>query len=524
MSQHGFTSGLLTLPFLPLLAAAQGGNPPPLIGNFPNVVAPSGNPTTNEKVLLGFALFFEEQLSSDDTMACATCHLPEAGGGDPRAGMRAPGDDGLMRTADDEFGSPGMVPQDQDGNFREHPAFGFGLQATGRNSPPAINAAFLNTQFWDRRAGPVFRDLLGNVVLPDLASLEAQAVEPPLSSIEMGDLDRTWSEITTKLERVRPLHLAVDVPPRLAQFLGTETSYGPLFTQAFGSPEITRERIGMAIASYERTLVSDQSPFDLGTLTPLQQQGFFAYQNRANCENCHPSTNRLFTTGEFEDIRLQDHRRRVKVPSLRNVGLRPRFMSSGQFRNMDLVLQHYEGLAFFRPLTGDGGAVKDFLVNGLTDPRVANRQFPFDRPTLRSDIAPSGSNLFGTGTRGSNRIVPLMLADSPPSFGSPSFQLGIGATAGDAKALLVLSPRMASAGTTLLGIPLSVDPVGAIYKLMITSRAGPGHGVATYRMPLPTDLALIGRRFYAQWLVRDRGAASGIAATRAASFTLFARP
>ena len=358
MSQHGFTSGLLTLPFLPLLAAAQGGNPPPLIGNFPNVVAPSGNPTTNEKVLLGFALFFEEQLSSDDTMACATCHLPDAGGGDPRAGMRAPGDDGLMRTADDEFGSPGMVPQDQDGNFREHPAFGFGLQATGRNSPPAINAAFLNTQFWDRRAGPVFRDLLGNVVLPDLASLEAQAVEPPLSSIEMGDLDRTWSEITTKLERVRPLHLAVDVPPRLAQFLGTETSYGPLFTQAFGSPEITRERIGMAIASYERTQFSNQAPIDSffggnqAALTQLELQGQGVFTNPANgCAVCHAGN--LFTNQSFQYIGVRPQNEdvgrfgvtgnagdvgRMKVPSLRNVELRAPYFHNGSMPTLEAVV------------------------------------------------------------------------------------------------------------------------------------------------------------------------------------------
>ena len=59
--------------------------------------------------------------------------------------------------------------------------------------------------------------------------------------------------------------------PDLAAFAGTSLDYRPLFRAAFGSPDITRERVAMAIASYERTLVSDQAPFDRGTMTAQQR-------------------------------------------------------------------------------------------------------------------------------------------------------------------------------------------------------------------------------------------------------------
>ena len=56
-------------------ASAQGLGPPP---------EPPENPTTPAKIRLGQALFWDEQLSTTDTTSCATCHLPEAAGADPR--------------------------------------------------------------------------------------------------------------------------------------------------------------------------------------------------------------------------------------------------------------------------------------------------------------------------------------------------------------------------------------------------------------------------------------------------------
>jgi cytochrome c peroxidase len=517
----------LASPALAQVGGGGGGNPdpppPPLIGRFPNVAVPADNPQTPQKILLGMALFFEEQLSSDDTVACATCHLPEAGGGDPRAGARAEGFDHVMNTPDDEFGSPGVVGQDRRGSFVEDPLYGFVTRVTQRNSPSAIGAAFFNTQFWDQRVGPVFKDLAGNVVLSRDAALEAQAVEPPLSATEMSHPSRTWSEITAKLARVRPLQLATDLPARLEQFLAGHATYGPLFAQVFGSPVITRERVAMAIASYERTLVADQTPFDLGTLSAHQQQGFFAFQHNGLCESCHASNNKIFSVGSMQDIALPDHERAVKIPSLRNVGLRRRFMSSGQFATLDEVLAHYESQAIFTPGPGDHDALVDFLANGLTDPRVANRLPPFDRPTLHSELAPSGANLTGVATAGGGGVEPVMLADCPPFVGNASFRIGVGHAAGRAKAVLLLGPAPAAPGATFHGVPLGVELASATASVSITSRAGAGHGLATYASALPKDVALVGRAFWAQWLIQDPAAPLGLSASRTARFELFAR-
>jgi cytochrome c peroxidase len=196
--------------------------------------------------------------------------------------------------------------------------------------------------------------------------------------------------VTRKLAAAKPLALASDVPPALAEFLGDSPSYGPLFAKAFGSEEVTRERIAMAIASYERTLVPDQSPFDLGTLSASQQRGYELFKTHGACEICHNSANRLFTDGARRTISLPDHERVVKTPTLRNAGLRTRFMSGGQLTSLDQVLSHYEKVGFIHFETPDDrAALLDFVGNGLTDPRVAARAPPFDRPTLQSERPPT---------------------------------------------------------------------------------------------------------------------------------------
>ena len=66
----------------------------PALAELPPVPVPPENPLTEEKRVLGKILFWDEQLSSDDTVACGSCHRPGAGGADPRAGLhpgREPG-------------------------------------------------------------------------------------------------------------------------------------------------------------------------------------------------------------------------------------------------------------------------------------------------------------------------------------------------------------------------------------------------------------------------------------------------
>ncbi len=356
---------------LPGLSSAQG---------LPPVPVPPENPITEEKRVLGKILFWEEQLSSDNTVACGTCHrLDTAGGGDPRLNYN-PGSDGIFGTEDDVYGED---------------------------------------NFWDGRASGTFRDPLTNeILIPTGGGLESQAMGPIMDDIEMAFEGRTWDAVTTKLADVTPLALAADLPPDVAAVLGPGVSYGDLFTAAFGDPEITPARLAFALATYERTLVPDQTPWDLYTagdpdaLTQQQQSGlgiFMAF----NCRVCHAPpyfTDSSFRndglrpiaedTGRQEVTGLPEDAGKFKVPSLRNVGLKPFLMHTGRFTSLDSVL-HFYGTPAIQNLENQDPLLPvvipvparptliEFLANGLTDPRVAAGEFPFDRPTLASEMGAS---------------------------------------------------------------------------------------------------------------------------------------
>ena len=99
---------------------------------LPPVPVPPENPITEEKRVLGKILFWDEQLSSDDSLACGSCHRPAAGGGDPRAGTH-PGR--LPGTIDNVAGSPGIRRLDAAGRPQPDPVFGDGPQVTPRTAP-----------------------------------------------------------------------------------------------------------------------------------------------------------------------------------------------------------------------------------------------------------------------------------------------------------------------------------------------------------------------------------------------------
>jgi len=405
---------------------------PGTLNPLPPMPFPPENPPTPEKILLGKFLFWEEQLSSDNSNACGTCHIPEFGGGDPRAFdaiAEHPGADGLFGTADDVRGSVGVPRQDCAGELVEDPSFQFRRQATGRKSPTMIMAGFAPDLFWDGRATGEFRDpLTDQVLIPSGGALETQAVAPPVSEVEMACETRDWAELTTKLATVAPLALATDLPFDMEQALLTQPDYPSLFTAAFGTPEITPTRIGFAIASYERSLVADRTPFDLfigsGGIPPIadaltldQQQGLLLFLD--NCSTCH--TGSLLTDHQFHNIGVrpsgEDLGRqevtgnaldagRFKTPGLRNIALRAPYFHNGGKATLDDVLAFYTGGGDFiddiDPLmfplglaNSDLLLIKDFLENGLTDSRVVQGLPPFDRPTLQTFFRRGDSNLDG---------------------------------------------------------------------------------------------------------------------------------
>ncbi len=80
--------------------------------------------------------------------------------------------------------------------------------------------------------------------------------------------------------------------------------------------------------------------------------------------------------------------------------------------------------------------VIDFLTDGLTDPRVANEDYPFDRPTLHSEHASTNLDLLPGAVPGAGGIAPQMIALSPPNLGNHDFKVGVYDGRGGATAYL----------------------------------------------------------------------------------------
>lgn len=555
---------------LPLLGAAALASALHAQGPLQAPPVPAGNPITPAKTVLGKILFWEEQLSSNNRVACGTCHKTEFGGGDNRRAPH-PGLDGVIGNPDDTFGSPGVPNSRANNTYAPDAAFGLGEQVTGRASPSFLTGAYFPELFWDGRASGVFNNPeTGAVSLPAGGALENQSVDPPLSDVEMAHDVRTWNQIKGKLATAVPMALATNVPPDMATAIAQNPTYPQLFAAAFGDPAITAERIGLAIATYERSLVPDQTPWDQaqrgvpGAMTQQQIMGMnlFLSPQQGRCGGCHvpplfagvtappgggapvPFRN-LGLRPIAQDIGRQavtnnvNDRGRFKVPSIRNAGLRTQFMHTGQFQNLQQVLGFYaagggpnadnkEPPPVLAPLPFPGNspqatAIIDFVSNALTDPRVRNRQFPFDRPTLASERIPPIGIQFGASTPGSGLQVPSILAGVPANIGNVDFKVGIGNALGGAPALLVVSTTASAPGTTFAGFALNIGlPELAQLPIALEGPAGqPGRGFGTLMFPLPFDPGLSGLTMFTQWFVADPNGISGVAASRGAEIRFF---
>ncbi len=512
---------------------------------LPPVPFPAENPFTQAKSDLGKILFWDEQLSSDNTMSCGTCHQPAAAGTDARIDLN-PGLDSIFGSDDDIIGSPGVVTQSADESYIKSAIFDLLPQVTPRQTPPAVMAMFAPETFWDGRAGATFTDpLTGELLITNGGALENQAIGPPTSDSEMSHQGRSWEHIIEKLNASRPMALASDLPADMDAVVSAGHSYPELFEIAFGDPEITAGRIGMAIATYERTLVPDQSPYDQfvagvpGAMSQQQINGLNAFR-ASQCNLCH--TGAQFTDNTFRNIGVRPiaedagrfevtnnaaDRGRFKTPSLRNTGLRERFMHNGQLQTIGQVFDFYarrNGQVSFAqnrdPILNQPIAfpvqvennITNFLVNALTDPRVQSESFPFDRPIMYSELTQANPSVSGNGSAGSGGFVAEMIAGCPPNIGNTGFKVGVSNALGGAQAFVALSTSPPSGGIVsqdqLLG-PVSLEGTGA------------GNGYGTMAWPIPNDPTLDGQTWYMQWIVNDPGAPAGFVLSPVAQFTTF---
>ncbi|MEO6064971.1 MAG: cytochrome c peroxidase [Lysobacterales bacterium] len=518
---------------------------------LPPPPAPPENPTTAGKVALGKTLFWEEQLSLTGTVACGTCHRPQAGGSDPRTPLPGfdsthPGANGLFGGEDDIRASAGVPLHGVDGLYRLSPFFGVTPQVGKRKSPTMINAAFAPEVFWDGRARSRFDDpISGATLIAQGGALENQALAPLLDTSEMGHVGNVISDVPARIESVTPLALAVNVPVDLAAWIGAR-NYPALFDEVFGTPSVTPARIAFAIASYQRVLNATQTRFDAelaGTpsLTPEERVGREVFV-RLQCSVCHaealhtdnsfryigvrPVTDDL---GRFEQTGDPAHRGQMKVPSLRNVGLRAPYMHTGRLATLEQVVEFYlrggdfnapnkDPLIIFRSITGpERDGLLAYLRNALTDPRIAAEAPPFDRPRLyiESTRVPT---LIGSGVAGGNGFVPVIAAREPPHANNRKFTVSVHkvANAGVGRvATLVV-------GHTDPGVQATV-PIGDFANLSTTVTAGNfiSNGFASLQLDLSQDPALVGQTLFGRFYIADPGAANGLAITQAFRFTVF---
>lgn len=520
---------------------------------LPPQPVPPTNPITPAKAILGKLLFWEEQMSSNNRVACGTCHTFAAGGGDLRR-LAHPGQDGVFGSPDDSFGSPGIVRSDAGNFYVPDATFGLTRQVTRRASPSFLTAAWFPDLFWDGRARTTFVDPeTGAVLIPQDGALENQALGPILAGNEMAHDARTFALATSKLAAVRPMALATNLPPDMAAAIAGGKTYPDLFQDAFGTPAITAARIAFALATYQRTLVPNQTPYDLfvagnpQALTPQQQNGLNVFNGAGRCNLCH--TPGLFSDRQFRNLGLrpiaEDNGRQAvtgsaadggkfKVPSLRNVGLRTSFMHNGQFTTLGQVfgfylngggpnLQNKDPLLL--PLNVPPQAANDlinFLQNGLTDPRVAQGLPPFTRPTLRSQLLPEGGALYGIGSAGLGGRVPNLLAEVPANVGNTDFKLGIGNARGGALATLVLSQLPAATVISGVNVNVQFNASELLFSLPLAGSPGAaGAGYGTWKVDVPNLPGLAGITLYAQWFVLDAAGPSGFASSRGGEVRIF---
>ena len=333
--------------------------------------------------------------------------------------------------------------------------------------------------------------------------------------------------------------LSPSVPAALSAWIG-DRGYPELFTEAFGTAEITPVRLAMAIASYERTLYSDRTPLDaivsgIKEEPPAEKRGrelFF----EIDCNICHLGS--LLSDGRFHSVGLRpasEDRGRSEVsgsffdfgafrtPSLRNVALRAPYMHNGRLATLEEVVDFYDrggdidpSPSFIEPRGLSAQQKSDlvaFLRNELTDPRVEAESGPlFDRPMLYSESA-RVPQIIGSDTVDPGALNPQVQAIEPPFAGNPSFTVGLfGAPAG-AQAVLVIDDADPGAGPD---IPASASFVRRTVTVADDVQNG---GYASLSLAIPNDSTLIGSTLFGRWFVQ---AGPSVWATPAFRMTIFA--
>ncbi len=202
-------------------------------------------------------------------------------------------------------------------------SIGVGGKKGIRNTQTAMNLRFDTSFFWDGRA----------------KTLEEQALAPIANPDEMN----------------LPVYVAV-------KRLKLNKKYNAYFKKIFNS-EPTAEHLAKAIAAFERTLETSDSPFDNWKLfddatavSDAVKRGFIVFNEKGKCVKCHFGSD--FTTHEFRNIGLFDGKKlndsgrsvvtrnkddigKFKTPGLRNAAITAPYMHNGMLKTLKEVIEFY---------------------------------------------------------------------------------------------------------------------------------------------------------------------------------------
>jgi len=201
-------------------------------------------------------------------------------------------------------------------------------QKGGRNTPTIINRLFSSTQFWDGR----------------VTGLEDQAKAPFVSPHEMGN--PSGDDLIRRLKPVK--------------------GYRELFKRAFGTEDFTIDQVAKAIASFERIVLSGNSPFDQfesggkeKALAESARRGLTLFRGKARCHLCHTGfnlTDELFhnlgvgweASGNFRDLgrysvtKREEDQGKFKTPTLREITKTAPYMHDGSLPTLEDVIDFYD--------------------------------------------------------------------------------------------------------------------------------------------------------------------------------------
>ncbi|GAB3256226.1 cytochrome c peroxidase [Larkinella harenae] len=308
---------------------------------------PPDNPTNAKKVELGKYLFYDPILSGNRDVACATCHQAEFNYAEfleTSIGVNGTGSNSKRR-----FLTPNTIP------------------FVKRNSQSVLNTAFngiTNHGHYDPKRAPMFWDSRAK-------SLEEQALLPIKTLEEMRG--HAYSEETILDEVITRIR-------RIAE-------YRQLFAEAFTDETnpVHAKNLAKAIAAYERTLVANQTRFDLymrgdsNALSYSEKDGLNLFL-RTGCAKCHNGP--MLSDYKLHALGVPDTQNRnesdaginndyaFRTPSLRNLRYTAPYMHSGKFKTLDQVLMFYEDIA--------GGKIENpHVTASQIDPLVTDLRLKF---------------------------------------------------------------------------------------------------------------------------------------------------